>query len=256
MSMNPSELINKHFGRVVTPWMHYHSPLPSELEAWYCYTEDGGHSIICGLTHCFEPGTDPGRWLAPVPVKTVLREHEIRNGFVFSDVRYEKEMGVIPPEGDYEYRYSHGEPASQFPMLLINNNGQDISGTNFWQTEWNARGLFVVSLNAGAFRLLVPEAANSEVSDMIRGCRHIIISRGLFEGRDSLEWMFEDDGRNPYSIHLEITACIPRPSSDWIGQPHVASVWSLRHGYPKKRIERSAHYRLVQTLPCLKPWNG
>jgi hypothetical protein len=38
-------------------------------------------------------------------------------------------------------------------MFIIENDGPGITKTNFWETDWNARGLFFLSANAGAYRL-------------------------------------------------------------------------------------------------------
>jgi hypothetical protein len=42
-------------------------------------------------------------------------------------------------------------------LLSICNSGQDISDTNFWDSEIASRGFTFLSWNAGAARLMVPD---------------------------------------------------------------------------------------------------
>jgi hypothetical protein len=39
--------------------------------------------------------------------------------------------------------------AQQSVKLIIHNKGQEILSSNFWQTEYDRRGLFYLSINAG-----------------------------------------------------------------------------------------------------------
>lgn len=79
----------------------YHSDLPNELSPWYLYPYDSGHSILCVLKADWDLHTDKTQLQVPVPVKTVLRGYEIRDGFVVVDVPYDETLGLrAPPEDD------------------------------------------------------------------------------------------------------------------------------------------------------------
>lgn len=51
----------------------YHSPLPFEFEESYCYTIDGGHSIIVVIESEYIEGEPVENFLVPAPIKTVIR---------------------------------------------------------------------------------------------------------------------------------------------------------------------------------------
>jgi hypothetical protein len=104
MSSMPNELIIR---KVLGPWYvsgkQYHSPLPPDLDEWYCYPSDSGHSILCVLQGIYKGGEDPTDYMVPVPVKAVLRRYILHKGFVFVDLPYDPELGLITEEGDDEY---------------------------------------------------------------------------------------------------------------------------------------------------------
>lgn len=90
--------------------MRYHSKLPAELDLWYCFLPDAGHSILCVLEQHFEIGMDLkdiGEILIPLPVKTVLRSYRLNDGVpVVSGVKYDSAMGAMTPEVDVELEVS------------------------------------------------------------------------------------------------------------------------------------------------------
>ncbi|KXL10450.1 hypothetical protein AXH19_08415 [Escherichia coli] len=45
------------------------------------------------------------------------------------------------------------------PMFFIENEGQAVAGTDYWQSVQAQAGYVYLSWNAGAARLLVPDAA-------------------------------------------------------------------------------------------------
>lgn len=74
-------------------------------------------------------------------------------------------------------------------MLTIGNRGQAILATNYWGSDHAARGLFFLSWNAGAGRLLVPDSQKHALREM-RGAREVLVSRGPWTdqgGRDAEE---------------------------------------------------------------------
>lgn len=83
----------------------YPAPLPAELALWYCYTRDGGHSIVVVLTSQVQPGEDVEGSLVPAPVKAVLRVgYEARSdGYVWCDLPYDPDLGLVTDPGDDEY---------------------------------------------------------------------------------------------------------------------------------------------------------
>ncbi|EMM5219898.1 hypothetical protein WA205_004928, partial [Escherichia coli] len=70
-------------------------------------------------------------------------------------------------------------------MFFIENEGQAVAGTDYWQSVQAQAGYVYLSWNAGAARLLVPDAAKHLLREM-RGAEYVIISKGTLDGRDAL----------------------------------------------------------------------
>ncbi|MDU5837899.1 MAG: hypothetical protein E6559_00025 [Pantoea sp.] len=134
--------------------------------------------------------------------------------------------------------------------IFIGNEGQAINQTNYWDTEHAAAGLVFLSWNAGAARLLVPDAAKALLPEM-KGAQYVIISRGKYADRDALEILFEDGSDAPFCIHLMAEQSDRMlPESDQ-GGGFVVTVWT--RGGQKHRY--NGKYRVVESLPCLDPWS-
>lgn len=106
---SPAEIIREQLGRYLVEGVRYHSELPAELAAWYVYTSDGGHSIVAVLAATMSGAADLTRLLVPVPVRSVLRGYELRDGYVVVDLPYDPALGLLTPAEDDEYE-EEGEP--------------------------------------------------------------------------------------------------------------------------------------------------
>lgn len=103
--MDPKHIIEQSLKASLVRGTVYHSPLPAPLAAWYCYTVDGGHSVLVAVAEFYRTGANPSSFLVPAPVKTVLahpwREEE---GYVVVDgLQYDGEVGLRTPPGDDEF---------------------------------------------------------------------------------------------------------------------------------------------------------
>lgn len=88
----------------LVPGRSYPHPLPVELQAWYCYVADGGHSIAVVVPDEEEVSEDPAAYLVPVPVRTVLRTGwSSHDGYVYCRVPYDPQLGVLTEDGDDEF---------------------------------------------------------------------------------------------------------------------------------------------------------
>src|SRR5947199_9868467 len=101
--MNPQQIIQEQLGDYLVPGKTYPQPLLAALQAWYCYTRDGGHSIMCAVKSLYEPGTDPENFLVPVPIKSVLRGYQEQDGYIVVDLPYHRQFGLVTPAGDDEF---------------------------------------------------------------------------------------------------------------------------------------------------------
>lgn len=143
-------------------------------------------------------------------------------------------------------------------MLVIESDGPLIKATNYWDTPQCAAGKLVLSINAGAFRLLLPSQFEAAITPDMAPAREVIVSRGPWPGKglaDAFEVLFDDGSRNPFALHVTPQAFAgPVPDTASAGQWWVFSVWTRpRRGVPHKALERPCWYRLVPILPCLKP---
>jgi hypothetical protein len=124
--------------------------------------------------------------------------------------------------------------------------------TDYWDTEHAAAGLFYLSWNAGAGRLLVPDSQKPILREL-KGAREVLVSRGPWPeqgGRDALELIWEDDSDSPFCIHLvaeQTDRLIPEHQQ---GGGFSIAAWT--RGGMKGRWP--GRYRLVDAIPCLKPW--
>jgi hypothetical protein len=81
-------------------------------------------------------------------------------------------------------------------MFEIHNDGPAIVSSNYWDTEFAKAGAVFLSVNAGAFRLLLPDSQIGALADM-RTAGAVIVSRGPWPDRqcdDAIEVLFESLG--------------------------------------------------------------
>ena len=137
-------------------------------------------------------------------------------------------------------------------MLVIQNKGQAIASTNYWDSPQAKEGFFFLSWNAGAARLLVPDSQKAQIREM-RSARYVIISRGpcnMEDGGEGLELLFEDHSDSPYCIQMMAEQSDRLIQEQDQGGDLCLSVWT--RGGMKCRFP--AKYRRVQSIPCLEPW--
>lgn len=73
MTASPALLRLAGLERFTIPGKRYPTKLPPALEANYCYTVDGGHSILVVLANEYRAGKPVADYLTPAAVRTVLR---------------------------------------------------------------------------------------------------------------------------------------------------------------------------------------
>lgn len=88
----------------VLPGRQYPHPLPNGVRPFYCYTCDGGHSLLVVLEKEFRHGESPERFLVPAPVKMVLASgFRVQDGYLWSDLPYAKDIGLQVRDEDVEF---------------------------------------------------------------------------------------------------------------------------------------------------------
>jgi hypothetical protein len=141
-------------------------------------------------------------------------------------------------------------------LITIDNNGQAIADTNYFGTPQAQAGYCFFSWNAGAGRLLVPDARRSWLREMSTA-EYVIVSRGPWQDqghREAMELLFEDGSDRPFSIHLLMEQTDRTlPDTDQ-GNEFVITIWTLEAKTPTERLRFPAKYRVVDKIPCLDPW--
>ncbi|MFK1437590.1 hypothetical protein ACIU0H_28585 [Pseudomonas aeruginosa] len=138
-------------------------------------------------------------------------------------------------------------------MHFIENDGQSITRTNYWDSVHATEGYAFLSWNAGAGRVLLPDALAPALADM-RVAQYVIVSLGPWRaqaGREAWELLFEDGSDTPYCLHLVCEQSDRRlPDTDQ-GGGFVIAVWT-RDG---EQLRLPAKFRKVVEIPCLEPWS-
>ena len=101
--MDAKAFIKNNLGNLLDESKVYPTELPEELKNWYCYLETTGHVIMAILKDDYSEEVEMSNYLVPCPVKAVMRDYEIRGGFVVVDLNYEPQTGLIVKDGDVEF---------------------------------------------------------------------------------------------------------------------------------------------------------
>lgn len=153
-------------------------------------------------------------------------------------------------------------------MIFVQNDGQNILDTNYFASDFAKAGLMFVSINAGAFRLLLPahrpHMAHTwrAILDDARTASHVIVTRGTSGAGllkvTALELLFEDGSDSPFVITIGRNQFDILPAVADHGRTDLScSIWVLgADGSPCKELELPARFRWVASLPCLKKWDG
>ena len=141
-------------------------------------------------------------------------------------------------------------------LITICNDGRKIAATNYWGTKQARAGVFLVSVNAGEARLLVPRVMLPFLDDLIRDVKSVVISTGYWRQvgrRHAVEWLAEDGSGTPFFLLVgpDETHGLGQVPRGEIRQM-TASVWVEGPGGPEMRGEFPAYLRSVSELPCLR----
>jgi hypothetical protein len=222
-------IIEKALGNYLVPGTQYPEPskLTDELNNWYCFTSDGGHSILCllecHLEEAFKETEDEiYKHLVPVPVKTVLKNYRVELGLIVVDLPYSFEMGLeIEDEDDNEYDYQ----SSSYNMSPVNEIvvlGPEVGelyhpAVRHWPqcAQFNVRcgiGELVLFYNSPQiFETAAVEKSECEFGIMVSGDVIFFLYRFGDKGRLGIGWADQ-----PFSIRLvpEGERLVPKITND------------------------------------------
>lgn len=144
-------------------------------------------------------------------------------------------------------------------MLEIRNHGPLILQSNYWELPAALAGKFLISINAGAFRLLVPASQEGLIEEFATA-KGIAVTRGPMPELgllDGFEVLFDDATPNPFKLDLSPESFDRVPAPEDVAGDWVFSAWTRpRRGKPRKALERPCLYRLAARLPDMRPWES
>ena len=144
-----------------------------------------------------------------------------------------------------------------FASLTIANKGPLLVETNYWESQLAQEGCFFLSVNAGAFRLLIPRQCENALPDMTTNVSHVVISRTQYEPLPRtvvLELLFDDGSEQPYALGLSMPQ-LDRlaPKSD--DKRRVRCALYVNRDGPKLVFETDAFFQVVPHIPWTKRIN-
>ena len=89
-------------------------------------------------------------------------------------------------------------------LLTIENNGAEIAATNYFESEYAIAGKVYLSVNAGVFRLLLPDNQIHMLEEISTG-KEVVISIGKWPEaakQIAFELMFDDHSDSPFCLHF------------------------------------------------------
>ncbi len=143
-------------------------------------------------------------------------------------------------------------------VINIENNGPLVLKTNYFDSESAKHGNFFVSVNAGAFRLLVPDNRVDDLNEM-KTAKEIVISEGPCwpdgkgsRPRKALEILFDDWSDTPYSTWVTDEQADRMPTYTEHCKEVTFTAWGRG---PVQLMGRPAWFRMVKRIPCLESWD-
>lgn len=142
--------------------------------------------------------------------------------------------------------------------FFIEDDGEDIKGTDFWQSKLEKQGELVFSIKGSTIRVLIPRS-EFNVIDMAKRSKEIIISRGpLLDGETEYgyEILFHtgDIVKDSFLSYFENSFLDLLPDR-LVGKDLKCDFWVQSDGVLGKTVSKPARYRIVEKLPYLKPWS-
>ena len=168
-----------------------------------------------------------------------------------------KKLALALPGAHIERPLGEAKTMKTHPLIKIGNNGKDIAETNYWEMPFEDVPV-VVSVNAGAIRLLLPRIYNGHLDDY-RSCDHVVMTYGPWLHHSmAVEFMFEDFTDTPYSFHLSVDSFVNGvPSEPQDGEYWDFSIWAKPENEMIKVIERTCYTNKgFHRLPHLKEYKG
>lgn len=131
-------------------------------------------------------------------------------------------------------------------MITIVNDGPALRDTNYWDSAEADQGLFYLSYNAGAARLLVPDAMTPDLDEMATANTVFVTQTHL--GRAPItELLFDDGTTMPYVIAMETRLTDRKLPDTDAGKPFEFHVYAREGLMLRLTAELTLGDRLIDT---------
>lgn len=139
--------------------------------------------------------------------------------------------------------------------IMLANRGPALVETNYFEHELADKGLFFLSANAGAVRLLMPHLQLKALPDM-KAAKSVVLTTGRMQGAEPvmLEIMFDDETDSPFALYLSVPQqvdLLPAPTE----QDFPFIVYGPEGPAVTELYRTRAHFRRGRHLPDLRPWS-
>lgn len=86
----------------------YSGEINPAIISWHIYLADAGHSVFAILSDHEDLAFngDPTQYLVPIPIKSVMRGYELRDGYIIAcapELKYDQVFGLVCPSEDDEF---------------------------------------------------------------------------------------------------------------------------------------------------------
>lgn len=110
-------------------------------------------------------------------------------------------------------------------QITVGNNGKYIKETDFFESEHAQKGFYFCSLNAGAWRLLVPKQQEYMLKE-IKTAKRVEIERTTLKGRKAFQIWFEDGTDSPFQVTVLAEMVVMNPDKTWGDKPFPFLVYT------------------------------
>lgn len=140
----------------------------------------------------------------------------------------------------------------------VRNDGEQLVGTNYFDTPPAKAGYPFVSINAAAFRVLVPPSCEAWIDEMRRS-EYLIATQGLWRPspgespREAIELLFEDQSDSPFVMYVVAEQVDRMPSRRDSGRADLHAL--VYTAGPTLALRMPARFRTHASLPYCRPWS-
>jgi hypothetical protein len=153
---------------------------------------------------------------------------------------------------DASCQKSDSESDEEYRLMKILSFGEQIVAADYFGSDWENSGKYLVTCMNGVIRLLWPANRKPTIQHMMLA-KEIVVTRGIYEGEEALEILFDDHSAAPFMLLMTESSVVGFFPGDPGDTPWMFAVWMWVDGGPRMVFSRMAHWRQGTKLPDLRP---